>query len=77
MADRLTSRGYHVAEVGKAERLDFGETTIVSYGGTNFTLERLREYLSVSDEHVLYEPDWLSNVAIRVVLGNDAESSCP
>jgi LCP family protein required for cell wall assembly len=77
MADRLTSRGYHVAEVGKAERLDFGETTIVSNGGTSFTLERLREYLSVREEDVVYEPDWLSNVAIRVVLGNDAESSCP
>jgi len=77
MADRLRSRGYHVAEVGKAERLDCEDTTIISYGVESFTLERLREYLSVSEEHVLFEPDWRSNVAIRVVLGNDAESSCP
>jgi LCP family protein required for cell wall assembly len=77
MADRLRSGGFHVAEVGKAERLDFEDTTITSYGGESFTLERLREYLNVSDEQVLYEPEWLSNVAIRVVLGNDADSSCP
>jgi LCP family protein required for cell wall assembly len=77
VADRLTSLGYHVAEVGKAERLDFEETSIISYGGESFTLERLREYLSVREEDVVYEPDWLSSVAIRVVLGNDADSSCP
>ena len=77
MADRLRSRGYHVAEVGKAERLDFEYTTITSYGGESFTLERLRQFLGVGEDEVRYEHDWLSNVAIKVIVGTDAQSACP
>ena len=77
IADRLRSGGYDVVEVGKADRLDYGETIIVSYAGTSFTLDRLRQYLGVGEDHVRYEPDWLSDVAIRVVVGRDAQWSCP
>jgi LCP family protein required for cell wall assembly len=77
IADRLTSRGYHVVEVGKAERLDYGETIIVSYVGASFALERLRQYLGVGEENVRYESDWMSDVAIRVVVGRDAQRQCP
>ena len=76
MADRLRSRGYHVVGVGKAAALDHVETTIVSYTGDSFTLERLRQYLDVSEEDILYEPDWLSTVGISVILGSDAQPSC-
>jgi len=37
----------------------------------------LRQYLGVGEDHVRYEPDWLSDVAIRVVVGRDAQWSCP
>ncbi|TKJ29950.1 MAG: hypothetical protein CEE40_06590 [Chloroflexi bacterium B3_Chlor] len=77
MADRLRSRGYRVVEVGKDDRLDHTETTIISYYGPGFTLDRLRYYLAVSDDNVRYEQDWLSRVAIRVILGTDAQPSCP
>jgi LCP family protein required for cell wall assembly len=77
VADRLEARGYHVVEVGKADRLDSGETTIISYDGSSYTLERLCQYLGVEEDDVRYEPDWLSDVAIRIVLGSDAQPSCP
>lgn len=77
IAARLRSGGYDVVEVGKADRLDYGETIIVSYAGTSFTLDRLRQYLGVGEDHVRYEPDWLSDVAIRVIVGRDAQWSCP
>lgn len=77
LADRLRSGGYDVVEVGKADRLDHGETIIVSYVEASFTLERLRQYLGVGEDHVRYEPDWLSDVAIRVVVGHDAQRQCP
>jgi LCP family protein required for cell wall assembly len=77
IADRLRSGGYQVVEVGKADKLEYGETIIVSYVGASFTLERLRQYLGVSQENVRYEPDWLSDVAIRVAVGHDAQSQCP
>jgi LCP family protein required for cell wall assembly len=77
IADRLRASGYRVVEVGKADSLGHEETTIVSYAGASFTLERLRQYLGVGEENVRYEPDWQSSVAIRVVLGRDAQSECP
>jgi LCP family protein required for cell wall assembly len=77
MADRLRSRGYQVAEVGKADRLDYTETIIISYTGASFTLDRLRQYLHVGEADIRYEPDWLSRVHIRVILGNDAQPLCP
>jgi LCP family protein required for cell wall assembly len=40
IADRLRSAGYQVVEVGKADKLEYGETIIVSYVGTSFALER-------------------------------------
>jgi len=76
-ADRLEAQGYHVVEVGKADRLDFTETAIISYAGPGYTLERLCRYLGVDEDDVRYEPDWLSDVAIRVVVGSDAQPSCP
>jgi LCP family protein required for cell wall assembly len=77
IADRLRAEGYHVVEVGKADRLDHGETKIVSYAGASSTLESLRQYLDVGDENVRYEADWLSDVSIRVVVGRDAQAQCP
>jgi LCP family protein required for cell wall assembly len=77
IADRLRSRGYHVVEVGKADRLDYRETIIISYMGESFTLDRLREYLNVEEENIRYEPDWSSKVALRVILGTDAQPACP
>ena len=76
VADRLVSRGYRVVEVGKDDRLDHTETTIISYNGPGFTLDRLRYYLDVSDDNIRYEQDWLSRVAIRVLLGSDAQPPC-
>ena len=76
VADRLMSRGYRVVEVGKDDRLDHTETTIISYNGPGFTLDRLRYYLGVSDDSIRYEQDWLSRVAIRVILGSDAQPPC-
>jgi len=76
IADRLRSQGYQVVEIGKADRLDYGETTITSYAGSSLTQERLQETLGVSEDNVRYEPDWLSNVAIRIIVGNDAQPSC-
>lgn len=76
VADRLMSRGYRVVEVGKDDRLDHTETTIISYNGPGFTLDRLRYYLDVSDDNIRYEQDWLSRVAIRVLLGSDAQPPC-
>ena len=76
IADRLKSQGYQVLEVGKADTLDHSETTITSYTGSSLTLERLQQALGVSEDNVRYESDWLSNVAIRVIVGSDAQSSC-
>jgi LCP family protein required for cell wall assembly len=76
MADRLRSRGYRVVEVGKADRLDHTETIIISYAGQSFTLDRLRQYLNVREENIRYQPDWSSTVAIRVILGTDAQPVC-
>jgi LCP family protein required for cell wall assembly len=77
IAERLRASGYHVVEVGKADHLGYEETIIVSYAGESFTLESLRQYLGVSEENVRYEPDWLSDVAIKVVVGRDAQGQCP
>jgi LCP family protein required for cell wall assembly len=77
IANRLRARGFNVVEVGKSERLDYAKTVIVSYGGESFTLERLRQYLGVDEENVRYEQDWLSDVAIRVIVGTDAQPPCP
>jgi hypothetical protein len=77
VADRLRSQGYHIVEVGKADTLDHDETTIISHAGSSLTLEHLQQALGVSEDDVRYEPDWLSNVAIRVIVGRDAQSSCP
>jgi LCP family protein required for cell wall assembly len=76
IADRLRSQGYQVVEVGKAGTMDHSETTITSYADSSLTLEHLELALGVSEDSVRYEPDWLSNVAIRVIVGNDAQSSC-
>jgi hypothetical protein len=77
IADRLRSQGYHVVNTGKADALDYGETIIISYAGDSLTLEHLQQTLGVNEHNVRYEPDWLSDVAIRVTVGDDAESSCP
>ena len=77
MADRLKAQGFHVVKVVKADELDHGETRIISYAGASYTLDRLRQYLGVGEDDVRYEPNWLSNVAIRVVVGSDAQPSCP
>ncbi len=77
IADRLTASGYRVVEVGKNDRLDRVETSMISYVGASSTLERLQEYLGVSAHNVRYEPDWLSGVSIRVILGTDAQPLCP
>lgn len=77
IAGRLTASGYNIVEVGKDDRLDHAETSIVSYGGESYTLECLRQYLRVDEDDVQYEPDWLSSVAIRVVVGEDARPLCP
>jgi LCP family protein required for cell wall assembly len=77
IADRLTTSGYHVVEVGKDDRLDRAETSIISYAGDSSTLDRLREYFGVSVDDVHYEPDWLSSVALRVIVGTDALPLCP
>jgi len=77
IAGRLRAGGYHVVEVGKADQLGYEETIIVSYAGESSTLESLRLYLGVSEENVRHEPDWQSDVAIRVVVGGDAQARCP
>ncbi len=77
MADRLRARGYHVVEVGKADRLEYARTEIISHAGASYTLDRLRQYLRVGEDDVRYEPNWVSDVAIRVVVGRDAQPSCP
>jgi LCP family protein required for cell wall assembly len=77
IADRLRAGGYHVVDVGKADQLGYEETIIVSYGGESSTLQSLRQYLGVREENVRDEPDWLSDVAIRVVVGRDAQAQCP
>jgi LCP family protein required for cell wall assembly len=77
IANRLRARGFDVVEVGKSDRLDYAKTIIVSYDGESFTLERLRQYLRVDEENVHYEDDWLSEVAIKVIVGTDAQPPCP
>ncbi len=77
ITNRLRARGFKVVEVGKSERLDYAKTVIVSYGGESFTLERLRQYLGVDEENVRYEHNWLSDVAIRIIVGTDAQPPCP
>jgi LCP family protein required for cell wall assembly len=77
MANRLRARGFYVVEAGKGDRLDYAKTIITSYGGESFTLERLRQFLGVGEDEVRYEHDWLSDVAIRVIVGTDAQSPCP
>jgi LCP family protein required for cell wall assembly len=77
IADRLIASGYHVVAVGKDDRQDRVETSIVSYVGATPTLERLQEYFGVGIDNVRYEPDWLSGVSIRVILGTDAQPLCP
>ena len=77
VSNRLRSRGFHVVEMGKADRLDYAKTVIISYGGDSFTLDRLRQHLGVGEDDVRYERDWLSDVAIRVIVGTDAQSPCP
>jgi LCP family protein required for cell wall assembly len=77
VASRLTTSGYNVVEVGKDDRMDHTETTIISYAGTSTTLDHLRQFLGVGEDGVHYEPDWLSDVAIRIVVGADAQPSCP
>ncbi len=76
MADRLKSRGYAVVDVGKADTLDHTKTTIVSYAGDSFTLESLCQYFGISRDSVAYQPDWSSSVAIRIILGTDAQPQC-
>ncbi len=76
VADWLRARGYQVVETGKADRLDYTETIIISYTGESFTLDRLRQYFHVREENIRYEPDWLSRVDIRVILGSDAQPVC-
>lgn len=76
VTDRLRSRGYHIVDVGKADTLDHAETIIISYSGESFTLECLRQYFDVKEDNVRYEEDWLSRVAIRVILGADAQPRC-
>jgi LCP family protein required for cell wall assembly len=76
MAERLKARGYNVVEVGKADNLDHTETLIISHTNPTFTLDRLGEYLSLTEEQIRYEPDWLSRVAITVILGTDAQPFC-
>ncbi len=76
MAHWLRSRGYQVVEVGKADRLDYRETVIISHAAPSFTLDRLREYFHVREEDLRYEPDWLSPVHIKVILGTDAQPIC-
>ena len=76
MADRLKSRGYRVVEMAKADTLDHTETTIISYAGDSFALDSLRGYFGIGEDRVVYEPDWLSGVAIRVILGTDAQPRC-
>jgi LCP family protein required for cell wall assembly len=77
IADRLIASGFRVVEVGKDDTLDRAETSIISYVGGNSTLERLQEYFGVSADNVHHEPDWLSGVSIRVILGTDAQPLCP
>ncbi len=76
MADRLKSRGYSVVDVGKADTLDHTRTTIVSYAGDSFTLQSLCQYFGISQDHVAYQPDWSSSIAIRIILGTDAQPQC-
>ncbi len=77
IADRLRARGFNVVDVGKSDRLDQAESVIISYGGESYTLETLKQYLGVGEEDVRYEQDWLSDVAIRVIVGSDAHPPCP
>jgi LCP family protein required for cell wall assembly len=77
IAERLTASGYNVVAVGKDDRLDHVETSMVSYAGDSYTLESLRQYLGLGEDDVHYEPDWLSSVAIRVVVGEEALPLCP
>ncbi len=76
MADRLKSQGYRVVGVAKADALNHRETTIISYAGDSFTLDSLRGHFGIGEDRVVYEPDWLSSVAIRVILGTDAQPLC-
>lgn len=77
VADSLSALGYHVVEVGKADRSDYPQTRIISYAGPSYTLDRLRQYFGVGEDEVQYEPDWLSDVAVRVIVSSDAQPSCP
>ncbi len=76
VADRLRYRGYWVVEVGKADRLDHTKTMIISHSGPSFTLDCLRRYFHIGEEEIQNEPDWLSRVDIRVILGSDAQPAC-
>ena len=77
VAGRLEAQGFHVVEVGKADQLDRAETAIISYVETTSTLDLLRRSLGVEEDNLRHEPNWLSDVAIRVVVGTDAQASCP
>jgi hypothetical protein len=75
--DLLQAEGFHVVKVGKADRLDYARTMIISYVEDSDTLELLRGSLGVGQDMVRYESNWMSDVAIRVVVGRDAQASCP
>lgn len=77
IADRLQAEGFHVVQVAKADRLDHARTMLISYVEDSDTLELLRGSLGVGEDMVRYESDWVSDVAIRVVVGTDAQASCP
>jgi LCP family protein required for cell wall assembly len=75
--DLLQAEGFHVVKVGKADRLDYARTMIISYVEDSDTLELLRGSLGVGQDMVRYESNWMSDVAIRVVVSRDAQASCP
>ncbi len=77
VADRLQLRGFQITEVGPADRNDYLETLIFSYGDAPYTVDNLQAYLGVKEENVRHDPNAPGEVDILVILGDDFHTVCP
>jgi LCP family protein required for cell wall assembly len=71
VAAMLMEQGYQVVEFGDADRLDYPNTVIVDYTGKTLALNRLVDEFQVIPENVRRSPNLLSQVDIRVIVGQD------
>ena len=73
----LMEQGYQVVEFGDADRLDYPSTVLVDYSGKTYTLDRLVQKFQVTPENVRYSPNLLSQIDMRIVVGQDSLQLVP